>query len=166
MDTLTLVPVFNYMNPTFADDIHQQGCNYAKQSYNFYHKDPNSFTKEADIAIPVLREKLTSAFDLNNTQVESMDYVKFFYLADALIGETFEGMPDIRTELSLFERALVHQTQKVILSRAFDSFALPLYMTKFMRLPLATMLQRKYDMENGRDIKEQVKYMLYSAHDT
>lgn len=114
----------------------------------------------------MLKEKLTSAFQLNQTQVEGLDYVKFFYLADALIAESFEGMPDIRADLSLFERALVHQTQKVILSRAFDSQALPLYMTKFIRGPIATLLQRKQDVENGRDTKDQLKYLVYSAHDT
>ncbi len=113
-----------------------------------------------------MKEKLGVAFKLNETQKEQLDYVKFFYLADSLIAEKFEGLADVRIpDFTEEERDVIHATQKTILSTVFDSFALPLYMTKLMRYPLQAMNDRMDEILSGIDDNDTLRYLLYSGHD-
>lgn len=90
-----------------------------------------------------MKERLGVAFNLNESQKEALDYTKFFYLSDVLIAEKFEGLSDVRVpDFTEEERDLIHATQKTILTKVFDSFALPFYMTKLFRVPLEAMNAR------------------------
>lgn len=55
---LTLVPVFNYKEPTIKDDINYAGCPYAINQMNYLLSRNDTFHDVASYILPVIRKPI------------------------------------------------------------------------------------------------------------
>lgn len=69
-----------------------------------------------------MREKLGKAFNLTKEEVENMNYVDFYYYADILKAEDFEGIPK-RVALTNEDWYFIRLCQRHVLAKAFDEKA-------------------------------------------
>ena len=165
IDGFTLIPVYNYYVANIDDDIGEKGCFFARDCWNFYNNDPGSYTLEGSYVLPTMKDKIGKAFNLSADDTKNLNYVKFYYYGDILMAENFEGDPK-RAQFSDEEWYYIRQSQKVILSKGFDSKAKPLYETKFFRKPFAAIDTRVNEIMNSATSPDTLRYMIYSAHDT
>ncbi len=129
---MTLIPVFNYYVPTLKDDINQNGCPYERDCFTYYYNNPEPYEFEGSYVLPFMRDKIGKAFNLSKDDTQKLNYNQFYYYADVLMAENFEG--DTKREyFSPEEWYYIRLSQKVVLSKGFDTISKPLYGTRFFR---------------------------------
>ena len=86
-------------------------------------------------------------------------------MCDKLQGEDFEGDPK-RSAFSQKEWYYVRNSQAVLLRKIFDEKARNLFIQKQLRMPLQTMTARVKAISEGKDSRNDLRYIMYSGHDT
>lgn len=86
-------------------------------------------------------------------------------MADELVCEKFEGAPS-RYNFTEFEWQMVVLSNKPVLIKTFDDKARKLMDTRLMRFPLSTLSARLSSLISGTEKNTDMRYVLYSAHDT
>ena len=165
IDGFTLIPVFNYNKWTMDDDIDNNDCPYVRDCFEFYYNDPGSYQKEGSYVLPLMRDKIGQSFNLSQPDTNGMTFNKFYFYSDILMAENIEGDPK-RNSWTNEEWYYIRNSQKTVLSKGLDSYARPLYMTKFFSKPLAAMENIVQNLIGKKDTSQMLRYFIYSAHDT
>jgi len=82
-----------------------------------------------------------------------------------LVCEAFEGAP-VRYNFTAFEWEMVVLLNKPVLIDTFTDYARKLMDTRLMRMPLSALHTRLQTVFGPTDPKDDLRYVLYSAHDT
>jgi len=86
-------------------------------------------------------------------------------MSDELVCESFEGDPP-RYDFSQHEWDTIILANKPVLIETFDFNTRKLLVTRLFRYPIAEMKKRIENVSKGIDNFQDLRYVLYSAHDT
>lgn len=92
LDSLVMVPVYNYLGEhSFYDDLVYGGCPYVGSYDAFHWNDNATFANVSDYLMPILRKPLCEAFHENVADSWKATYPDFYDKTDVLVAEDFEG---------------------------------------------------------------------------
>jgi hypothetical protein len=91
--------------------------------------DPKQYVSESNYILPIVGYRLAQAYNWSPSAVKNLNFIDFYRLSDAIIGENFEGN-NRRANFSEFDWYLIRNSQKITANKSVDLYGLKLYNTK------------------------------------
>ena len=170
---LAAVPILLFLNSDLNDDASTDGCAYINTVGDARAADPTIWTAY-DEWRELINEPLRQEVGVTAAEEEAADFVTFERFTDTAVAEDFEGIfkhGDYNTDK---QWAITNQFQRAWLSDDYSKDARDLMMSRLLRKPLKVMEKRvaaTLGMRQGlfgeaNSDRNELKFLIYSAHDT
>lgn len=121
--------------------------------------DPKFYVGEGQAILPIVGYHLAQAYKWPQKKVESMNYLDFYLLADAIVAEKFEGSPN-RSDFTEEDWYHIRNAQKVVLIKSFDHLARKLLASRNFDKPLLAMTKKVQELLAGTETRDSLRYIL------
>ena len=99
---LVQIPVFNYGDLNFEDDINPT-CKYVIEGYGVNALDPNLWKALNNHVRPILKIPFTEAFNITDDEFDNLNFKELNDYAEVIYSEGFEGVLHLRYNFTEYE---------------------------------------------------------------
>eukprot|EP00347_Sterkiella_histriomuscorum_P012548 403368144 len=164
VDGYQMIPVFNFIDANYDDDIAFKGCQWASQSKAHNKKDPATYANVLGDYLEILREPLQKAFNISDEKAQNLTFSELSGYGDKFRCEDFEG-DKRRNNFTSTEVYYLRTMQRDSLAMPASEKGRQLFMTKQFSKPLEAMKKMVSQLINGEDTRDSLRFFFYSAHD-